>query len=71
LPRSSGSILTSIENALDKIREDKYFEIIKYKYLNLQMDKLETNEKIAERLERDQSTVTRNRKRLMNKLITI
>jgi hypothetical protein len=63
--------LTRIENALNKIREDKYFDIIKYKYLNLQKDKLETDEKIAERLEKDQSTVTRNRKRLMNKLITI
>jgi hypothetical protein len=63
--------LRRIENALEKIREDKYFEIIKYKYLNIQKDKLETDEKIAERLERDQSTVTRNRKRLMNKLITI
>ncbi|MDR3598535.1 hypothetical protein [Clostridium sp.] len=63
--------LTRIENALDKIREDKYFDIIRLKYLNLQKDKLETDEKIAERLEKDQSTVTRNRKRLMNKLITI
>lgn len=63
--------LKRIENALDKIREDKYFEIIQLKYLNLQKDKLETDEKIAERLEKDQSTVTRNRKRLMNKLITI
>ncbi|EKQ57053.1 MULTISPECIES: hypothetical protein [unclassified Clostridium] len=63
--------LTRIENALDKIRDDKYFDIIQLKYLNLQKDKLETDEKIAERLEKDQSTVTRNRKRLMNKLITI
>lgn len=63
--------LIRIENALDKIREDKYFDIIQFKYLNLQKDKLETDEKIAERLDKDQSTVTRNRKRLMNKLITI
>ncbi|WP_238861093.1 hypothetical protein [Clostridium sp. YIM B02569] len=63
--------LIRIENALDKIREDKYFDIIQLKYLNLQKDKLETDEKIAERLDKDQSTVTRNRKRLMNKLITI
>lgn len=63
--------LTRIENALDKIREDKYFDIIQLKYLNLQKDKLETDEKIAEKLDKDQSTVTRNRKRLMNKLITI
>ncbi|OOM70886.1 hypothetical protein [Clostridium sp. BL-8] len=63
--------LRRIENALDKIREDKYFDIIQLKYLNLQKDKLETDERIAERLEKDQSTVTRNRKRLMNKLITI
>lgn len=27
--------LTRIENALDKIREDKYFDIIQFKYLNL------------------------------------
>ncbi|NOW92352.1 hypothetical protein BCD91_004375 [Clostridium beijerinckii] len=63
--------LIRIENALDKIREDRYFDIIQLKYLNLQKDKLETDEKIAERLDKDQSTVTRNRKRLMNKLITI
>lgn len=63
--------LTRIENALDKIREDKYFDIIQFKYLNLQKDKLETDERIAEKLNKDQSTVTRNRKRLMNKLITI
>lgn len=63
--------LIRIENALDKVRDDKYFEIIQFKYLNLQKDKLETDEKIAERLEKDQSTVTRNRKRLMNKLVTI
>ncbi|NRT90920.1 hypothetical protein [Clostridium beijerinckii] len=63
--------LTRIENALDKIREDKYFDIIQFKYLNLQKDKLETDERIAEKLDKDQSTVTRNRKRLMNKLITI
>lgn len=63
--------LIRIENAIDKIREDKYFNIIQFKYLNMQKDKLETDEKIAEKLEKDQSTVTRNRKRLMNKLITI
>lgn len=55
--------LTRIENALNKIRDDKYFEIIKYKYPTLQKYKLETDEKIAEKLEKDESTITRNRKR--------
>jgi len=63
--------LIRIENAINKIRDDKYYDIIQFKYLNMQKDKLETDEKIAEKLEKDQSTVTRNRKRLMNKLITI
>lgn len=60
-----------IDNALNKVRQDKYFDIIQLKFLNQEEEKLDTDEKIAERLNKDQSTITRNRKRLMNKLITI
>ena len=64
--------LKRIDNALDKIRDDKYFNIIQLKYLNKE-DKINTDEEIAKelKLEVDRSTITRNRKRLMNKLITI
>jgi hypothetical protein len=54
-----------IENALDKIKDDGYFKIIHYKYLIDGKERL-TDEEIAERLEKDQSTISRNRKRLVN-----
>lgn len=57
-----------IENALEKIKDDKYFPIIKYKYIN--KTKL-TDESIAIKLNKDQSTITRNRKRLINTVKTI
>lgn len=65
--------LKRIDNALDKIRNDKYFDIIQLKYLNKEEDKLNTDEEIVKELELevDRTTITRNRKRLMNKLITI
>jgi hypothetical protein len=62
--------LNRIETALDKIRKDKYYDIIKIKYLENNGDKI-SDELIAEKMKKDQSTITRNRKRLMNKLITI
>lgn len=63
--------LKRIDNALDKIRDDKYYKIIEFKYLADEDEKIQTDEKLAEKLGRDQSTITRNRKRLMNKLTTI
>lgn len=58
-----------IDNALDKIKKDKYYKIIELKYLN--SDENKTDEKIAEEMSVDQSTITRNRKRLVNSLKTI
>ena len=57
-----------IENALDKVRDDKYFKIIELKYLE---QTAKTDEDIAEILEKDQSTITRNRNRLINSIKTI
>lgn len=57
-----------IDNALDKIRKDKYFKIIELKYLE---QKATTDEEIAEIMGKDQSTISRNRSRLMNELKTI
>lgn len=64
-------ILKRIDNALDEIRKDKYFDIIQYKYLNIDEEKINTNEELAYKLRRDRKTVMRNKKRLINKLITI
>lgn len=58
-----------IDNALNKIKDDKYYRIIELKYLYAK-DKV-ADEQIAEMLDRDQSTVTRNRKRLINSIKVI
>lgn len=63
--------LKRIDNALDKIRKDKYFDIIKLKYLNAEEDKIATDELLAEKFNKERITIIRNRKRLINKLITI
>lgn len=63
--------LKRIDNALDKIRKDSYFDIIQLKYLNREGFEIKTDEDIAVYLEKDRSTITRNRKRLINKLVTI
>lgn len=60
--------ITRIENALDKVRDDKYFKIIELKYLD---QAAKTDEEIAEMLGKDQSTITRNRNRLINSIKTI
>lgn len=60
-----------IDNALDKIRKDKYFDIIKLKYLNVEEEKIKTDEQLAEEFGKDRKTIARNRKRLINQLITI
>lgn len=63
--------LKRIDNALDKIRGDKYFDIIKYKYLNDDKDKINTDEELAQKFNKERITIIRNRKRLINKLVTI
>ena len=63
--------LKRIDNALAEIRKDKYFDIIQYKYLNIDEEKISTNEELAEKLNKDRKTVMRNKKRLINKLVTI
>lgn len=63
--------LKRIDNALDKIRDDKYFCIIQYKYLNEDKEKITTDEELADKFNRDRKTITRNKKRLINKLMTI
>lgn len=62
--------LKRIDNALDKIRKDSYFDIIQLKYLNTEEER-KTDEELAVYLEKDRKTITRNRKRLLNKLVTI
>lgn len=66
-------LIKKIENALEKIRDDKYFFIIQKKYFEN-----ETIEKIVEWLENEESqhhvgtserTIMRNKKRLINKLL--
>lgn len=52
-----------IDTALDKIKEDPYFEIIKMKYYEGK-----SREQIAEFFEVDVSTITRNKNRLINTL---
>ena len=52
-----------IENALATIRDDEYYEVIELKYFQ-QM----TDEDIAEDMQCDRTTVTRHRKRLLNRL---
>lgn len=64
-------MLRRIDNALDKIKDDKYFDIIKYKYLNKEEDKVNTDDELGEILNKDRTTILRNRNRLINKLVTI
>lgn len=63
--------LKRIDNALDKIRKDKYFDIIQLKYLNPEGENLIKDDEIAEKLDKDRRTIIRNRKRLIQKLVTI
>lgn len=63
--------IKKIENALGKIKKDKYYRIIELKYLNTEDNRIRTDEDIAEEIGVERRTVIRNRKRLINKLITI
>lgn len=60
--------LSKIDNALDKIRNDKYFDIINLKYIK---QEVKSDEEIAEVLEKDRTTISRNRNRIINALKTI
>lgn len=63
--------LKRIDNALDKIRDDKYFGIIQYKYLNEDEERINTDEELVQKFNKERITIIRNRKRLINKLVTI
>lgn len=63
--------LKRIDNALDKIRKDSYFDIIQLKYLNTEEDRVKTDNELVEILDKERITIIRNRKRLINKLTTI
>lgn len=60
--------IARIDNALNKVKDDKYYRIIELKYIK---QEAKTDEEIAEILEKDQSTISRNRNRLMNAIKTI
>ena len=62
--------LKRIDNALDKIRKDSYFDIIQLKYLNPEENRKTDNE-LGEILNKERITIIRNKKRLINKLVTI
>ena len=64
-------MLRRIDNALDKIKDDRYFDIIKYKYLNSDEERINTDEELAALFNKERITIIRNRKRLINKLATI
>jgi DNA-directed RNA polymerase specialized sigma24 family protein len=55
--------ITRIERALETIKDDSKYCIIEFKYF----DRMET-EKIAEKMECDETTVRRNKNRLVNSL---
>ncbi|MDU5208158.1 MAG: hypothetical protein E6441_00850 [Clostridium sp.] len=60
-----------IESAINKVKNDKYFNILQLKYLNAEEERIKTDELISEKLGKDRTTIIRNRKRLINKLVTI
>lgn len=62
--------LKRIDNALDKIRGDKYYNIIDLKYLYPTATYV-SDEMLGETFDVDRRTIIRNRYRLINKLVTI
>lgn len=60
--------IARIDNALDKVRDDKFFKIIELKYLK---QEVKTDEEISEMLDKDRTTISRNRNRLINTIKTI
>ncbi len=63
--------LKRIDNALDKIRKDSYFDIIQLKYLNSEEERVQSDDEVSELLNKNRKTITKNKKRLINKLVTI
>lgn len=60
-----------IDNVLKKIKDDKYYKIIELKYLNPKNYDNISDIEIAEILNKDQSTIARNRKRLIDNIKVI
>ncbi|MCF0163201.1 MAG: hypothetical protein HUJ88_11580 [Fusobacterium necrophorum] len=61
--------ITRINNALLKLKNDKYYKIVELKYLG--EDRTLSDEELASMLSRDRTTISRNRKRLIKRLSTI
>lgn len=57
------TVLNYIDNILSKFKNDPYYNIIELKYF----EKM-TQEEIAERLQKDVSTINRNKNRLVNEI---
>lgn len=55
--------LTRIDHALDSVKDDPYYEIIKMRYFDN-----ETMENISYDLEKDKSTIARNKNRLIKEI---
>ncbi|MDP4146966.1 MAG: hypothetical protein Q8936_21250 [Bacillota bacterium] len=64
--------IKKIDKALAKIKSSKYFEIIDLKYLKIyeEDEKKITDDELAEKFGVERITIIRNRKGLINKLIT-
>lgn len=56
-------LLNLVDNALIKIKQDPYYKVINHKYFEGK-----THEEIAAILDKDVSTITRNKTRLVNEL---
>lgn len=57
----TNNLITVIDSALTKLKNDKYYDIIRYKYFEKK-----TNEEIAEYYDVDGTTISRNKSRLIN-----
>ena len=56
-------LMKIVDQALEKIKDDPYYEVIAYKYFQSK-----THEEIADIYQKDISTITRNKTRLINSL---
>lgn len=64
--------LRRIDKALNRVKKDKYYKIIELKYLKRKTgDENVTDDYLAELLSKDRTTIIRNRKRLINTLVTV
>jgi hypothetical protein len=62
--------VTRIDRALSHVKDDKYFRIIELKYFEKKENQEQyTFEDIAEILDKDESTIRRNKNRLINALV--